>query len=114
MESTRFPMESARFQESIMFLGILGWIIIGVGVGYVFSRLLNLHGDDPRLSLAAGAAGALLGGTAYTLISGSSVQRFELWSMIFAAIGSVAGLAAWHVVRSRYVSRAAYVRRRSY
>lgn len=97
-----------------MFLGLLGWVVIGVVVGLIVSKLLNLHGDDPRLGLAAAAVGAIAFATGYTVISGDGVSAFNVWSMVFAAIGACVALGIWHGVRSRYVSRAPVTHRRSY
>jgi uncharacterized membrane protein YeaQ/YmgE (transglycosylase-associated protein family) len=97
-----------------MLLGIIGWIVIGLIIGFVVSKTLDLHGDDPRLGIAAAAAGAVVVATGYTLVSGAGVSAWNVWSMLFAAIGAGVAVAVWHGVRSRYVSHASYTRRRSY
>jgi len=93
---------------------IVSWIVIGLIVGFVVSKILNLHGDDPRLGMAAGLGGALLFATVFTMITGAGVSVWNWWSILFAAIGAVAGLVIWHGVRSLYVSREPYTRRSSY
>ena len=97
-----------------MLIGIFGWVVIGLLIGFTVSKVLDLHGDDPRLGIAAAVGGAVVAGTLYSIISGAGVSALNLWSMLFAAIGAAAALAAWHVVRSRYVSRMPYTRRSSY
>jgi uncharacterized membrane protein YeaQ/YmgE (transglycosylase-associated protein family) len=97
-----------------MILGLIGWIVVGVIVGLVASKFVNLRGDDPRLSIGVAAAGAILGGVLYTIASGTSVSAWNPWSILFAAVGAVVGAVAWHAVRSRYVSRERYVPRKSY
>jgi hypothetical protein len=97
-----------------MLIGIAGWLVIGLLIGFAVSKLLDLHGDDPRLGIGAAVGGAIIAGALYTIISGAGVSAWNVWSMLFAAIGGVAGLAAWHGVRSRYVSRAPQTRRSSY
>lgn len=95
-------------------LGILSWIVIGVVIGFAVSKLLNLRGDDPRLGLAASAVGALLFAGAYVFFSGSTVDILSPWQIGFAVIGAGVALAAWHGIRSRFISHAPVSRRRSY
>ena len=42
------------------------------------------------------------------------MSAFNVWSMLFAAVGAAVAVAAWHGVRSRYVSHVPYKRRSSY
>ena len=97
-----------------MIVGILGWTLVGLIVGFVASKIINLRGDDPRLGFGVAVAGAIVAGIAYTVISGVAVAPWNPWSLLFAAIGGVGGVAIWHLVRSRYVDKSSYVRRSSY
>ena len=97
-----------------MFFGLVGWLVVGLVVGFVVSKVLNLHGDDPKLSIAAAGAGAVVGGILYSVIGGATVEAWNPWSILCAAVGGGAGAAIWHGVRSRFVSRASYTTRRSY
>jgi MFS family permease len=97
-----------------MLLGIVGWIVIGSIIGFIVSKILDLHGDDPRLGIGVAVGAAIVFAAVYTMISGAGVSAWNPWSMLFAAIGAGAGLAVWHGVRSRYVSRARQTHRRSY
>ena len=101
-------------QENAMFFGLLGWLVVGVVVGFIISKALNLHGDDPKLGIAVAGGGAIVGGFLYSMISGDPISAWNIWSVLFAAVGAGAGSAVWHGVRSRYVSRASYTTRRSY
>ena len=97
-----------------MFIGVVGWVVVGLLVGFIASKLVNLHGDDPRGGIGVAAIAAVLVAAAYTIISGDGVSAWNLWSVICAAIGATVGVVAWHLVRSRYVSRAPQSYRRSY
>jgi uncharacterized membrane protein YeaQ/YmgE (transglycosylase-associated protein family) len=97
-----------------MFLGLISWVVVGLVVGFVVSKMLDLHGDDPKLGIGVAAGGAVVGGFLYSLISGATVSAWAPLSLLFAAVGAAAGAAIWHGVRSRYVSRASYTTRRSY
>jgi uncharacterized membrane protein YeaQ/YmgE (transglycosylase-associated protein family) len=76
--------------------GVANWILLGLIVGFVATKLIDLRGDDPRMGIGLGAAGALLGGWLYSMISGSPVTPFNLMSLFFAAIACAIVLAAWH------------------
>jgi uncharacterized membrane protein YeaQ/YmgE (transglycosylase-associated protein family) len=97
-----------------MFFGILGWLAVGLIIGFVATKFVNLRGDDPRLSIAAAAVGAIIAGVLYSVISGDGVSAWNLWSIVCAAAGAAAGAVAWHAVRSRYISHDSYTVRRSY
>ena len=97
-----------------MILGVIGWIVVGVVVGFVATKLVNLRGDDPRLSIGVAAAGAVVAGTLYTMISGNGVSAWNAWSIVCAALGATVGAIAWHAVRSRYISHERYTPRSSY
>lgn len=97
-----------------MIIGITGWVIVGLLIGFIVSKVLDLHGDDPRLGIVAAAGGAIIFAVLYTVISGAGVSAFNTLSLLFAAGGAGVAVAMWHLIRSRYVSRAPYTRRRSY
>ena len=97
-----------------MFLGLIGWVVVGVVVGFMVSKMLDLHGDDPKLGIGVAGGGAIIGGFLYSMISGSAITAWAPLSILFAAVGAGAGAAVWHGVRSRYVSRVTYSTRRSY
>jgi uncharacterized membrane protein YeaQ/YmgE (transglycosylase-associated protein family) len=84
-----------------MLMGIIGWILTGLIVGFIASKVADLKGDDPRLGIAVGAIGGVLGGWMYSLFSGSEVTAFNFWSIFFAAIAAVAAMLIWHIIRGR-------------
>jgi uncharacterized membrane protein YeaQ/YmgE (transglycosylase-associated protein family) len=94
--------------------GIISWIAVGLLVGFIVSKFLDLHGDDPRLGFAVAVGGAIVTAFIYTIISGAPVSPWNLWTLIFASIGAGIGVTIWHTVRSRFVSRESYTRRSSY
>jgi len=98
----------------MIIVGIVGWLVVGLLVGFIATKVVNLRGDDPLLGYGAACGGALVAAVLYTLISGAGITSFNIWSLIYAAIGSVVTIVTWHMVRSRFVSREAYTTRRSY
>ena len=97
-----------------MFVGLLGWVVIGLILGFVVSKFLDLHGDDPRFGIGIAAGAAIAGAAVYTFFSGTPVTMLNPWSMLFAGIGAIVGLCVWHLIRSRFISHVPYKRRSSY
>lgn len=83
-----------------MFIGLISWILVGMIVGFIASKNVRLHGDDPKLGLACGAVGAVTGGILYRIFSGVAVG-FTLWSIVSASIGAIVVVVAWHIMRRR-------------
>jgi uncharacterized membrane protein YeaQ/YmgE (transglycosylase-associated protein family) len=83
-----------------MFIGLISWIIVGMIVGFIASKNVNLRGDDPKLGLACGVIGATSGGILYRIVSGVALG-FTFWSIASAAIGAVVVVVAWHIMRRR-------------
>jgi uncharacterized membrane protein YeaQ/YmgE (transglycosylase-associated protein family) len=84
-----------------MLFAIISWAVAGLIVGFIVSKNVNLRGDDPKFGIACGAIGAIVSGLLYRMITGIPVVGFNLWSIIFAAIGAAVVVAAWHFMRSR-------------
>jgi uncharacterized membrane protein YeaQ/YmgE (transglycosylase-associated protein family) len=85
-----------------MLIGIIGWLLVGLIAGFVGSKLVNLHGDEPAISIAAAAGAAVVGGWLFCAISGSPVSPFNIWSLLIAAWVAVIAVVLWHAVRRRY------------
>lgn len=98
----------------MVLLGIVAWIVVGLVVGFIASRMVDLHGDDVRLGMFVAVGGAVLAAAIYTFVSGAGIGGWRPWSLIWGAAGGALGAAIWHGVRSRYVSRARYTTRSSY
>ena len=98
-----------------MVIGILvSWIAIGLLVGFIGGKFVNMRGDDPRLGYGVAGAAAVVVGALYCILSGVGVETWSMKSMIFAAIGAALAIVVWHLVRSKFVSHDSYTTRRSY
>jgi uncharacterized membrane protein YeaQ/YmgE (transglycosylase-associated protein family) len=82
-----------------MFIGLVCWIVIGLIAGLVVNKMIKLRGDDPKLGPIAGATGAVVGGMLFGLFSAAGVTVFDARSLLAAAAGALATLAAWHLAR---------------
>ena len=61
-----------------MFTSIFGWIAVGLLVGFIARKMVDLRGDDPRLGIAAACGGAVVAAALYTVISGAGVSGFNV------------------------------------
>jgi uncharacterized membrane protein YeaQ/YmgE (transglycosylase-associated protein family) len=96
-----------------MVYSLLVWIVLGAVIGAIATKFVDLRGDSPILGLAAAVGGAILLGLVYRFSTGNA----ELWSifgLVFALIGAAGGVAAFHLVRARSISRDRQTVRSSY
>ena len=98
----------------MFFAVMLSWVAAAVAIALLASRFVNLRGDDPKLAIFATMACAVVVGIAYSMISGTSMSAWSVWSFMWACIGAVAGVAVWHLVRSRSITHQKFTARRSY
>jgi uncharacterized membrane protein YeaQ/YmgE (transglycosylase-associated protein family) len=94
-----------------MLIGIALWALVGLVVGFIFSNIVNLHGDDPRLGVGVGVLAAVVGGWVFSWISGTPAPGFHIWTLVTAAIVALVAVAAWHLIRSRGTHERPTVRR---
>jgi hypothetical protein len=99
-------------EENVMLLSILGWVAVGLVVGFVASRVVNLRGDDWKLGAGAAAGGAIAGGLLFCVISGTTA--WNPWGLLWAAGAALLGVIVWHAVRSRSISHDRQTQRSSY
>jgi uncharacterized membrane protein YeaQ/YmgE (transglycosylase-associated protein family) len=85
--------------ERNMIAGIVGWVALGLILGFIASKVVNLKGDDPMMGILLGAGGAIAGGVLYTFISHNPVTGFNTTSLLIAGIGAVVALGSWHTMR---------------
>ena len=79
-----------------MLIGIVGWIILGLVVGFIAAQVVNLRGDDPRMGIIMGGIGGVIGGFLYSHFSHTEVTSFNLTSLFYAAIAAAGALVIWH------------------
>lgn len=97
-----------------MFFAIIGWALVGLVVGFIASKFVNLRGDEPLVGILCAMGGALCGGLLYAYFSGRGVVAWDLWSLVIAAGGAAVTVATYHAIRSRSISHEQQSVRRSY
>jgi uncharacterized membrane protein YeaQ/YmgE (transglycosylase-associated protein family) len=71
-------------------MGIIAWIILGGLAGWISSMIV---GTNASMGLAAnifvGILGAFIGGFLFSVLGGSDVNGFNIYSLLVAIVGSV-------------------------
>lgn len=81
-------------------MGILGWIILGGLAGWIASALMGAR-EGCLMYIIIGIVGAMLGGFAFSLIGGSGISGFNLWSLMVAVVGSIILIAIVRALRKK-------------
>lgn len=88
----------------MVIFSILGWVVLGLIVGFIASRLVDLRGDDVRFGMICAVAGAVVAGILHAVFSGNGLSPWQMWGAVSAVLGGAVGAAAWHLIRSRSIS----------
>jgi uncharacterized membrane protein YeaQ/YmgE (transglycosylase-associated protein family) len=71
-------------------MSILAWIVLGLIAGAIAKAVMP--GNDPGgiiVTILIGIVGAFLGGFLGSMIAGSGLNGFSLWSVLLAVVGSI-------------------------
>jgi uncharacterized membrane protein YeaQ/YmgE (transglycosylase-associated protein family) len=79
-------------------MSIISWLILGVIVGFIGSKIVDNQGPGAKLSIVLGIVGAILGGLIFSAAGDQGFTDLNVSSMIFAIMASVVVLAAYHLV----------------
>ena len=83
-------------------MGILSWALFGLVIGILARCVMpGKHHIGLFMTILLGVAGALAGGWISTSLGLSTVNGFNLPSVIFATIGAVILLFFMHILRSK-------------
>ncbi|MBA2443376.1 MAG: GlsB/YeaQ/YmgE family stress response membrane protein [Rubrobacter sp.] len=83
-------------------MGILAWIVVGLIAGLLAKFIMP--GPDPGgiiITILIGIAGAFVGGFVVSLLGGTGLTGFSLWSILVATIGAIILLALYRLVAGR-------------
>src|SRR5260221_8038573 len=85
-------------REECANMSILGWIVLGALAGWLASVLVRGSGLGLLVDIVVGIVGALLGGYLVTLLGGTGITGFNLWSFVVAVAGAIVLLLIVHLV----------------
>jgi uncharacterized membrane protein YeaQ/YmgE (transglycosylase-associated protein family) len=82
-------------------MSVLGWVIFGLITGFIASKVVNSKGEGCLINIALGVVGALVGGWIFTMIGGSGITGFNLYSMLVAIVGAIVVLVGYQAITDR-------------
>jgi uncharacterized membrane protein YeaQ/YmgE (transglycosylase-associated protein family) len=87
-------------------LSFVAWIMIGLVIGFIGSKILNKTGRGLGRDCLLGTVGAVVGGFLSNLLGKSGRPGLDLYSLLVAAVGSVVFMFVYHALfrRRRFLS----------
>ena len=82
-------------------MSILGWIVLGLIAGWIGGKIVHGRGSGFFLNIVLGIVGAFVGGLIFSVIGGSGVTGFNIWSMFVAIVGAVVVLLIYNALAGR-------------
>ncbi len=86
-------------------MGVIAWIVLGLIAGAIAKAIMP--GKDPGgivVTMLIGIIGAFLGGFLGSLITGTGLTGFSVWSIVLAIVGAMLLLWIYRMTtRSRTV-----------
>ena len=86
-------------------MGVIAWIVLGLIAGAIAKAIMP--GRDPGgilVTMLIGIVGAFLGGFLGSLITGTGLTGFSIWSIVLAIVGALLLLWIYRMTtRSRTV-----------
>jgi uncharacterized membrane protein YeaQ/YmgE (transglycosylase-associated protein family) len=83
-------------------MSILAWIVLGLIAGAIAKAIMP--GNDPGgiiVTILIGIVGAFLGGFLGSMIAGTGLSGFSLWSILLAVVGAILLLWIYRVATRR-------------
>lgn len=95
---------SNRQQDSA--LSFTAWIVLGLIVGFITSKILNKTGYGRARDVLLGIVGAIVGGFLSNLLGKPGAPGPDLYSLFVAGVGAVVFLIVYHGLfrRRRFLS----------
>ena len=78
---------------------IISWIVLGLIVGFMGSKLINKTGEGFSLDVGLGIVGAVIGGWSFNLFGIRRMTELSIPGLFVAVIGAVVFLLVYHLIR---------------
>jgi uncharacterized membrane protein YeaQ/YmgE (transglycosylase-associated protein family) len=85
-----------KVKEIVM--SILAWIVLGLIVGFIASKLVNKTGEGVLMNMVFGSAGAMFGGDLINKFGRAGMPRLNLWSVLVSLGGAAIFLVVYHAL----------------
>jgi uncharacterized membrane protein YeaQ/YmgE (transglycosylase-associated protein family) len=81
-------------------MAVIVWILLGLGIGLLASKIVSTTGEGTVVDILLGIIGAMIGGWLFGLFSGLSMAGLDIntvYSAGSAIIGAIVLLVIYHV-----------------
>jgi len=82
-------------------MSFIGWIVLGLIAGFIASKVVNKRGEGVVMDIVLGIVGAIVGGFLFSMVGGTGVTGFNIYSMIVAVVGAIVVLLIYHAIVGR-------------
>lgn len=83
-------------------MGILAWLVLGALAGWIASLVMKTDAQQGMVAnIVVGIIGAMIGGFVFRLMGSSSVNGFNLYSLLVATVGAIILLAIYKAFTGR-------------
>lgn len=82
-------------------MSIIGWLVLGLIAGFLASVVMKGGGYGVIGDIIVGVVGAFLGGFLFSLVGGTGITGFNIWSLLVAFIGACVLIAILRAVSGR-------------
>jgi uncharacterized membrane protein YeaQ/YmgE (transglycosylase-associated protein family) len=82
-------------------MGIIAWLVLGLIAGFLASVVMRGGGYGVIGDIIVGIVGALIGGFIFSVLGGTGVTGFNLWSLVVAFVGACILIAILRAISGR-------------
>lgn len=82
-------------------MDIIAWLVLGLIAGFLASVVMKGGGYGIIGDIIVGVVGAFIGGFVFSLLGGTGVTGFNLWSLLVAFVGACILIALLRAVSGR-------------
>jgi uncharacterized membrane protein YeaQ/YmgE (transglycosylase-associated protein family) len=82
-------------------VSLVAWIVLGLFVGFIGSKLLNKRHHGLRRDCLIGVVGAIVGGFLANLLGDPGVKGLDLYSLVVAVVGAAVFVLVYYALFRR-------------
>jgi uncharacterized membrane protein YeaQ/YmgE (transglycosylase-associated protein family) len=79
-------------------MAFIAWIVLGLIVGFIASKIFNNSGEQVFLDIVLGVVGAVIGGFLFQTFGMPGITGINIYSILIAVLGAVVFLVIYHAL----------------
>lgn len=77
-------------------MSLFAWILLGLGAGFLASKMVNNTGEGTVVDILLGIVGAIVGGWLFNFVDAAGVTGLNLYSLLVPIVGASIVLFLYH------------------